>query len=53
MKTYQISQSTHPTLFTLLNLTENFDCDVVLDNDEITIHLGDLIDSAKEELLGE
>lgn len=53
MKTYQISQSTHPTLFALLNLTEKFDCDIVLDDDEITIHLGDLIDSAKEELLGE
>lgn len=54
MKNYTINAETHPILFKLLNLNEVCDCDIVLDLDsEIAIHLGDLIDGARIELLGE
>lgn len=55
MKNYIINADTHPALFNLLTLTEVCDCDIVLDDLDsgITIHLGDLIDSARIELLGE
>jgi hypothetical protein len=55
MKTYTINAETHPVLFNLLTLTEVCDCDIVLDDEDssIAVHLGDLIDGARIELLGE
>lgn len=55
MKTYTINAETHPVLFNLLTLTEVCDCDIVLDDKDsgIAVHLGDLIDGARIELLGE
>lgn len=55
MKNFTINANTHPMLFNLLTLTEVCDCDIVLDDLDsgIAIHLGDLIESARAELLGE
>lgn len=55
MKNFTINAETHPVLFNLLTLTEVCDCDIVLDDldSDIAIHLGDLIDGARIELLGE
>ena len=54
MKKLTINATTHPVLFNLLSLTEVADCDIVIeDNDGNAIHLGDLIESARIELLGE
>ena len=55
MQNYTINAETHPMLFNLLTLTAVCDCDIVLDDLDAggTIHLGDLIDSARIELLGE
>ena len=55
MKNFTISIETHPMLFNLLTLTQVCDCDIVLDDldSDIAIHLGDLIDEARIELLGE
>lgn len=52
MKNYTINADTHPMLFNLLTLPEVCDCDVVLDDIDsgIPIHLGDLINAAREEL---
>lgn len=54
MKNFTINANTHPVLFNLLSLTEVADCDIVIEDDDgNTIHLGDLIESARAELLGE
>ena len=58
MKNFTVNTETHPILFSLLTLTEVFDCDIVLDSldsldSDIAVHLGDLIESARIELLGE
>ena len=52
MKTYTINADTHPMIFNLLTLPEVCDCDIVLYNSDAdcNIHLGDLIESALEEL---
>lgn len=50
--TYTINAETHPVLFNLLTITEVCDCDIVLEDVDsgIPIHLGDLINAAREEL---
>lgn len=54
MKNFNINANTHPVLFNLLSLTEVADCDIIIEDDDgNAIHLGDLIESARIELLGE
>ena len=54
MKKFSINADTHPVLFNLLTLTEVADCDIIIeDYDGNAIHLGDLIESARIELLEE
>jgi len=50
--TYTINAETHPSLFNLLTITEVCDCDVTLEDVDSgsPIHLGDLINAAREEL---
>ena len=54
MKNFTLNANTHPVLFNLLTLTEVADCDIIIEDDDgNAIHLGDLIESARIELLGE